>query len=356
MHSFVIGVMSGTSLDGLDIAYCKFSGFAGSLTGDIIHATTVDYSSDWRSKLANARNLSDSDLTQLGVRFAEMTSHEVQKFIKAHNITQVDYVASHGHTVHHEPHKGITVQIGDGQVMADLLKLPVVYDFRVQDVALGGQGAPLVPIGDRDLYRNFDACINIGGFANISFQERNITRAFDICPANIILNPMAQKLGFAFDEDGKLAQSGQLLPELLQALNSLDYYQQAPPKSLGIEWVEQHIWPLVKDSYNTIDVLNTFTLHMANQIAQICNLNKFSNVLLSGGGALNKFLVAALQQNGAHTRIAPHAHLHFKEAFVFAYLGYLKWHNEINVLCSVTGAKNNHVAGYIALPNYKKSN
>jgi anhydro-N-acetylmuramic acid kinase len=252
--------------------------------------------------------------------------------------------------VHHEPHKGITVQIGEGQVIANRLSLPVVCDFRSQDVRLGGQGAPLVPIGDRDLYARFDGCINIGGFANISFTQNNHTLAFDICPTNVVLNPLAQQLGKPYDAEGKLAESGQVIKELLTQLNQIGYYRDPWPKSLGVEFLGTHIWPLIHSNYEVVDVLRTCTTHMAYQIREVVKALGLKKVLVSGGGALNQFLLAEAQQDGVDLRIASDVHLHFKEAFVFAYLGYLKMNHKINVLCSVTGATKNHSSGVVFYP------
>lgn len=346
----IIGVMSGTSLDGMDIAYCEFSGFDSNLKGQIILGKTYSYSNEWRSKLHNSRTLSTLALQQLSVEFAELTVELVQRFLEEYQIKEIDYVASHGHTVHHDPDKGITVQIGEGHVISKGLGLPVIFDFRTQDVKFGGQGAPLVPIGDRDLYSSFDACINIGGFANISFQSNELTQAFDICPANVILNPIASKLGYAYDDKGGIAASGELIPSLLASLNNLEYYQLTTPKSLGVEFLDEFVWPLIEPRYKAPDILHTFTVHMAYQITKVIRQNGLEFVLLTGGGALNDFFVEKLKQSGVNVRIATDMDLHFKEAFVFAYLGYLKVNHKINVLSSVTGASHDHITGKLHKP------
>src|SRR5690606_325344 len=241
--------MSGTSLDGIDLVEIVLSVASAplgqrSLSGaegnewnfKILAAETIPYSSFWKDELREAINFSREKLERLDFKYTEKLSEEISKFIKKHNIHEIDAVCSHGHTVFHRPEKGLSYQIGNLPRISKILGQTVVCDFRVQDVELGGQGAPLVPIGDRLLFSEYDYCLNLGGFANCSFEKNGERIAFDICPVNIVLNKYAEKLGKDFDEDGKLAESGKVDEDLLNKLNSLSFYAEKPPKSLGMEW------------------------------------------------------------------------------------------------------------------------
>ena len=243
------------------------------------------------------------------------------------------------------------MQIGDGQIIANEVRQKVVCDFRTQDVSLGGQGAPLVPIGDELLFSEYDYCLNLGGFANISYKQNNKRIAFDVCPVNIVLNVYAQKLGFDYDDKGSLAKSGAYLLALGEALNSLDFYKQLPPKSLGLEWVQKEIFPIIDSSKrNPIDVLRTFTEHIAWAIAKV--LPKQARVLVTGGGAFNTYLLKRIKYYKDVTLIVPEEDIiNFKEALIFAFLGFLKLDNQVNCLGSVTGAVKDHSSGVIFYPN-----
>ena len=243
----VLGLMSGTSLDGLDLAHCSFSkNEVGKWHYRILSATTVSYGDAIKTKLKSLPNLSALELLKAHHWFGDMCGVEATNFLHQHSV-KVDFIASHGHTVFHHPSDGYTLQIGSGANIHAKTGLPVVCDFRTVDVALGGQGAPLVPVGDKLLFHDFTFCLNLGGIANISFQEQNKRIAFDICPVNIVLNAFAEKFNsaFAYDANGDIARSGVVIDTLLQALNNLKYYQQHYPKSLGKEWVDANIFPLL---------------------------------------------------------------------------------------------------------------
>ena len=242
------------------------------------------------------------------------------------------------------------MQIGNGQVIANTTGSKVVCDFRTQDVEFGGQGAPLVPIGDELLFSNYDYCLNLGGFANISFRERNERIAFDICPVNIVLNYYTNKIDLTFDDKGKLASSGKVNKKLLNQLNELEFYSRSYPKSLGLEWVVEFVYPLI-DSYKleTKDVLRTFTEHLAYQISEVIQNN--SNVLITGGGAFNNFLVERIEFYLLQKIDLPSIEIiDFKEALIFAFLGLLRIENQVNCLKSVTGANKDHSSGMILIP------
>lgn len=349
----VIGVMSGTSLDGIDISYSNLS-FNGQWSYEIIQAVTIPYDDYWKLKLANLAILNDNDLVLLDAAYSKHLSKIISNFIAENAIQEIDLIASHGHTAKHLPHQNITYQIGNLPEINTYLNQTIVCDFRVQDVALGGQGAPLVPIGDELLFHEFTHCINLGGFSNISFKMNNQRIAYDICPVNTVLNNLAQTLNLAFDMDGNLAKKGTINNTLLEELNALLYYYKDFPKSLGIEWVHQQIWPILNRYKMSVeDLLSTFVEHIAIQISKNTNQFTKSTLLFTGGGTFNTFLMERIAWHVEGTLIIPDEMLiNYKEALIFSLLGVLKLRGEINCLSSVTGAKINHSSGKIFKPNF----
>jgi anhydro-N-acetylmuramic acid kinase len=347
----VIGLMSGTSMDGLDIVYCDLFEENGKWDFKIHSAQTFSYSFEWLERLNSARKLASDELASLSLSYGELLGELVSGFIKERNLRNIDFVASHGHTIHHQPEAGVTVQIGDGKVLAGILKIPVISNFRIQDVKLGGQGAPLVPIGDLLLFGKFSACLNLGGFSNISYQKEDKRVAFDIGPANMILNYVALSLGFKYDMNGEIAKSGTIDVNLLNKLNALPYYSKKEPKSLGIEWVENNVYPIVNNDLKAANVMRTFVEHIAFQISVVMDEKQLENVLVTGGGAWNSFLMSELNAKVKGEIIIPDSlTVEFKEALVFAFLGVLRWENRVNVLWSVTGSKRDHSSGEIHFP------
>jgi anhydro-N-acetylmuramic acid kinase len=348
----IVGVMSGTSLDGIDFCWVRFTKKAH-WEFKILAAETVAYSTDMYAKLKTAITLSPDQLNHLNHEYTHYLGSRINAFIQKHQISNLDAVSSHGHTVFHQPEKGITLQIGNLPELTQQLQQTVVCDFRVQDVAMGGQGAPLVPIGDALLFAQYDFCLNLGGFANISFQHNNQRLAFDVCPANITLNHYAQTLGLPFDKGGALAKQGTLYLPLLEALNALDFYHKRPPKSLGLEWVQSTIYPLIASfDLDTNSVLRTLVEHTATQITNVLHHYNLSYGLFTGGGALNTFLMTRIEELlGSEIKNADSDLIHFKEALIFAFLGVLKLRNEVNCLQSVTGAKQDHSSGKIYFPS-----
>ena len=346
---YAIGLMSGTSLDGIDLVYVKFLK-NNHKNFKILASETVAYSLEWKQMLQNGIHFSSEELLQLDISYGKHLGAVLNNFIHNYKIETLDFIASHGHTILHQPEKGITLQVGSGKEIAKITKQKVVCDFRTQDVKLGGQGAPLVPIGDELLFSEFDFCLNLGGFSNVSFNKNNERVAFDICPVNIVLNFYANKIGLEYDASGKIASEGKLNQELLDALNSLDFYSRKPPKSLGLEWVQKEIFPLInKFEVDVSSVLRTFVEHVAIQIAKIIKDSKA--VLITGGGVYNSFLMERLK---CYTNVkvveSSDALINYKEALIFAFLGVLKIDNQVNCLQSVTGASKNHSSGVIFLP------
>lgn len=343
----VIGVMSGTSLDGLDMAYCEFV-MDDKWSFKIGASATITYSEKRENILKNAGLLRGDELISLDAKFGKYIGQEVKQFCGDHGL-QPDFISSHGHTVFHQPDLGFTFQIGNGVNIFAETGIPVVCDFRTQDVALGGQGAPLVPIGDALLFGDYGACLNLGGFANLSAQVKNERKAWDICALNTVLNHYACQAGMKFDKGGELARSGKLFKPLLNDLNNIEFYKKTPPKSLGVEWVQSALMHIMnRYDISVADKLNTYVHHVAEQISNNIESLQVSAVLVTGGGAYHTYLVETINKHLAAKLVIPDdATVQFKEALIFAFLGVLKWRGEVNVLKSVTGAGMNHSSGII---------
>jgi anhydro-N-acetylmuramic acid kinase len=345
----VIGVMSGTSLDGVDLAHIHFSISDCKWDYTILDCETIGYDSVWLNNLKKAVDFSSEELLKLNEDYSVLLGNFIKSFIDKHHVKNLDAVCSHGHTILHQPQNGFTLQIGNLPEIAKITNETVVCDFRVQDVQLGGQGAPLVPIGDRILFTDYDYCLNLGGFSNVSFEENGKRIAFDISPVNTVLNYYANQLGLDYDDKGKISKSGKINSDLLNALNALDYYKKPFPKSLGFEFVKTVVLPLMENYAIAIeDKMTTFTEHVGLQTG-LALPNSQGKMLITGGGAYNDFLIARMQHYLPNLDlIIPDAKtLEYKEALIFALLGVLKLRNEINVLSSVTGARNDHSSGVV---------
>lgn len=348
----VIGVMSGTSLDGVDLVYAKLIK-EKAYSFDILKMDTINYSEKWKKILFEAFNYSGERLVKLDADYGKYLGKLINNFIFKNSIENIDFIASHGHTIFHQPEKNYTLQIGNGAVIAAETKSKVICDFRVQDIALGGQGAPLVPIGDQLLFSEYRYCLNLGGFSNISFEKNNERVAFDICPVNIVMNYYTRKIGMEYDDKGNMASRGQLNNDLLDELNNLPFYIDDKPKSLGYEFVVDTVIPLI-DQYNlsTEDVLRSFVEHNAIQIANVLKRNSVNSdqdkVLITGGGAFNDYLINRIKQYTTVEVVIPSKEIiDFKEAVIFAFLGVLKDQDEVNCLKSVTGASKDHSSGVV---------
>ncbi len=342
--------MSGTSLDGLDIAHCTFSRNTETWDYSISKAVTVSYPPDLLDKLKNAGTLSGEELSLFHVDLGVFFGESVKRFMDENRL-KVDFVSSHGHTVFHQPERSFTLQIASPAHIAAITGCKVVADFRTGDVARGGHGAPLVPIGDELLFAEFDVCLNLGGIANLSFSENGKRVAFDVCPFNMLFNWLSAQLGHAFDEDGKLTASGRVDTALLTALNSLAYYEQSGPKSLGWEWVKDQVLPVLENSRIPVEnKLATCCAHAVHQLSRSIPVG-IKKVLLTGGGAYHRFFVAELKKAFVDVEIVVPSDeiIQYKEALIFAFLGLLRWEEQINCLSSVTGAKTNSISGAIYL-------
>lgn len=346
--NYIIGVMSGTSLDGIDLVYVKINA-PEKYSFEILKAKTISYSNDWKSALKEGFHLSGEKLVKLDANYGIYLGKTISTFIKENNIEKLDFIASHGHTIFHNPKKNYTFQIGNGPQITAITGIKTICDFRVQDVALGGQGAPLVPIGDELLFSEYDYCLNLGGFSNISFHKNRQRIAFDICPVNIVLNHYVASLNMEYDDKGNIASEGNIDNNLLKALNSLPFYNDAKPKSLGYEFVVETIFPMIdKQNLNIKDILRTFVEHIAIQISKKIDSDSKKTMLVTGGGAFNDFLMARLQSYTNTKLIIPDETIvNYKEALIFALLGFLKDEKKINCLKSVTGASKDHSSGVV---------
>jgi anhydro-N-acetylmuramic acid kinase len=340
MNSYrVVGLMSGTSLDGVDLALCVLDTNNGSWSFKVELAETIPYSGSRKKALSNLAGVSAEKFAEAHVSYGKYLGELVKDFLKR-NHAKADFIASHGHTLFHQPAKGFTTQIGDGAALSAACGLPVVCDFRSADVALGGQGAPLVPVGDKYLF----------GIANISFEKSGKRIAFDICPVNLVLNRLAAEKGRSYDRDGRLASNGNVQQGLLRKLNAVAFYKKPFPKSLGREDIEKNFLRILdKDNAETADKLRTFCEHIALQVAAVSGFA--GKMLVTGGGTFNSFLMSRIKECCNTEIVVPEKQIiGFKEALIFAFLGVLRWRNEVNCLGTVTGASRDSSGGAIYHP------
>jgi len=350
-----IGLMSGSSLDGLDIAFAEFHENAGKWSYEILEADCYPYSAEWAEKLKNAISLNAPDYQQLHVDYGHYLGQQVNRFIDAYQLHyKVALIASHGHTTFHVPAKKMTAQLGDGARIAAETQLPIVTDLRAMDIAFGGQGAPIVPIGEKLLLGDHEFFLNLGGIANISIAAAagEGYRAFDICPANRVLNMLAADGGKEYDKGGEMASQGSVNHSLLEQLNALEYYRLPYPKSLANDFGTDIVYPIIKKAGISIpDALATYVEHISFQIGSSLEKVKTQNarMLVTGGGAFNNFLVDQLRKKlsplGIEVVIPDARLVNYKEALVMALIGVLRWRQEYNVFSSVTGASRDSIGG-----------
>ena len=366
----VIGLMSGSSLDGLDIAFVEFSETAGKWGYTIKCAACIEYEIEWIQKLKNAIHLSALDYQLLHTEYGRFIGETVNDFIEKFQLQhKVNLIASHGHTIFHFPEKKMTHQLGDGAAIAAVTQLPVVSDLRSLDIAFGGQGAPIVPLGEKLLFPVHHYFLNIGGIANISvnskptnntdsYSDKNEIIAFDICAANRVLNMLANENNLDYDKDGQLALAGKIDDDLLEKLNALEYYSLPYPKSLANSFGTDIIYPLIKDfNLKTEDALSTYAEHIAlqikNALASYFSNTTIQELMITGGGAFNKYLVGRISKYLAQINfevfIPEDEVVIYKEALIMALLGVLRWREQYTVLASVTGATRNSIGGALWL-------
>jgi anhydro-N-acetylmuramic acid kinase len=359
MEYNVIGLMSGSSLDGLDIAFVQFEESAGKWQFDIKETSCILYPEEWRKKLSSLNGLKAEDYFLLHTAYGHWIGHRVIEFLEQKNLSyRVQLIASHGHTAFHLPARRMTAQLGDGGAISAVTGVRTISDLRNVDIALGGQGAPIVPIGEKLLLPEYNLFLNIGGIANLSVNGENFL-GFDVCPANRVLNSLAKNSDKGFDENGEMASAGQIDPLLLKKLNEFDYYGKSYPKSLSNEFGINEIIPLIeKSALSKYDALATYVRHIVIQVSRALSLLKEQlpdrgklNLLITGGGAHNKFLVESLRKEvspGNIECVVPEDQLvDYKEALIIAFMGVLRWREDINVMRSVTGASKDSINGAI---------
>lgn len=345
-HTDIIGIMSGTSLDGLDIALCRFYTDSGK-HHNILAAKTISYSDQWKVQLSEAHSLGAVDFMLLHNAFGNYIGQMINAFI-TDTSSKPDFISSHGHTVMHEPSKHLTVQIGNGAYIAATTGIDTICDFRTLDVAQGGEGAPLVPAGDQLLFNEYDATLNLGGFSNITILNKTPISGFDICPVNILLNTFSRMKGFPYDENGKIAASGQIHHPLLEMLESHPVYQHQKHPSLSREFTDQLIPLILQFGIAPEDILATVTKHIVLRIHSVIKTHNIHSCLVTGGGAYNCFLIDQLKQLSSICWTIPDSMIiEYKEAFIFAFLGLLRIKGHANVLTSVTHGKHNISSGII---------
>ncbi len=366
-----IGLMSGSSLDGLDIACCEMSRSATDQLDPIIEwklvqAATLPYSAMWQSRLTHLPNQSAIHFAKTHTYFGHYLAELVNNYLWQHPF-EPDFIASHGHTIFHDPAHRFTSQIGDGAALAALTGYPVISDFRYQDVAIDGEGAPLAPIADRLLFKGYDFYLNIGGIANISCHAAGRYIAFDVGPANQVLNALAAEAGLAYDAEGRLAAQGQPVTDLHHVVDQLAYFQKPYPKSLGNEWVRREVLPLYMENEATLaDRLHTACRQLARQTAlAIENIIKKEQLqkadyqlFISGGGAFNNFLIqcihkACTERLKLKIVLPERPIIEFKEAILMALMGLLRLENIPNCMASVTGAQRDTISGSIHQGHHK---
>ena len=354
-----IGVMSGSSLDGLDIVFTELTETGGKWSYSIIAAECVAYTDEWKENLRNAINLSALNYQLLHTAYGHFIGNKINEFIDTNNLHhRVNLIASHGHTTFHLPAQKMTAQLGDGAAIAAVTKLPVVTDLRNVDVAFGGQGAPIVPIGEKLLLSEYQYLLNIGGIANITINTNGNYKAFDVCAANSILNFLVADMGLLYDEGGKIAATGTVQTDLLQQLDSLSYYTQTAPKSLSNSFGISDVLPIIEGAtISKQDALRTYVEHIAIQVkaALVSNIvnDVAGKILITGGGAFNTFLIERLTDllstENIIVVVPQEQFVQYKEALIMALMGVLRWREEANVLCSVTGAEQNSIGGALWL-------
>jgi len=358
----VLGVMSGSSLDGLDLCISGFRQVENLWEGEIIASAAVSFPPHIYDRLGNARNLSALEITLLENEFTLFVAKALNENFNEHDFSLIGF---HGHTVFHNPSEGYTLQIGNGSLLSAECNKPVVYDFRRTDVALGGQGAPLVPVGDALLFNQYGGCLNLGGIANLSVIPKtgNTQKlsGYDVCACNQLLNNFAKQIGLSYDDGGRLAKLGDTSAELLTYYNSIPWLALPYPKSLGNEYVAQH-YIANAPKLHPADGLATACDHIAQQISKaITDSGLQGEVLVTGGGAFNTFLIEEISKklvqlnSNASLAISSPELIKFKEAHIFAFLGLLRCLEIENTWASVTGASKNAISGaLVGINPYKK--
>ena len=339
--------MSGSSLDGVDLAIIDFYKKKNKWKFKLLEFNTISYDYNLKNELSVAHNLNLNQIKKLDSKYTFVLASLINNFLEKLKIN-IDFVSSHGHTILHQPEKGVTIQIGNNIDLSNLISKKLICDFRTQDVLFGGQGAPLVPVGDYHLFSEFDYTLNLGGFANITNLTNQFPRAHDVCAVNTVLNKLSNELNLDYDSEGRIAMNGNLIKDLKNELDNILFYKDKPPKSLGVEWLNRVVYPILNKykSFKIEDILYTYSIHISEVLSR--ELPEGKKILLSGGGSFNNFLIDNIVQKSKSIITIPNKEIiNFKEAIIFAFIGVLKIRNEINCFKSVTGACKDHCSGVI---------
>lgn len=355
----VLGIMTGSSLDGVDLAYCILREDQQRWSYEIVNAECVPFPPLWKQRLLNLVLQNAVNYLKADAHFGHFLGETARKFIDEHQLeNRLDFIASHGQTIFHQPENQMTSQIGDGAAIVAETGFPVICNFRTTDVALGGQGAPMAPIIDRLFFPDYAFCLNLGGIANISVKRDGRMIGYDICGANMVLNMLCSSVGLDMDKDGEIARSGTVNLQLMDELNTQWYYDKPYPKTIGGGWVTKVFLPVFrKYRLKLEDALCTATEHIAQQISKDIKkiyvnegieLRDDDAVLVTGGGVFNKFLLERINHHvPISVVVADPQTSKFKEALLVALMGVLRLRGEVNMLASVTGAREDSCGGVI---------
>lgn len=344
-----LGVMSGSSLDGVDLALCTFTLKDDRWSFSLDDGCTVPYTAAFQERLQATMAGSALELARLDRDLGDMIGNACKEFLRGR---PVDVIGSHGHTIYHKPDEGLTLQIGHGARIAAITGRPVIFDFRTKDIALGGQGAPLVPLGEKLLFPEHRLFLNIGGICNIAQHQGGQVLGYDVCIGNQALNLLAGLEGLPFDNDGDLARAGSVDRTLLDRLNDLPFHHRPPPRSLGREWFQEAMVPLITEPGISVqDRMRTVVEHIAFTLTEAIGMGT-EKVLTTGGGAHNTFLVERLNALIGGRLIVPGKMVvDYKEAMIFAFLGVRGLRGESTALASVTGATRDSSGGHLVNAN-----
>ncbi len=358
----VVGLMSGSSLDGIDLSYCSYSTSGDAFDWELLNHATYPIPDTWKSRLLHLPEQSAKTFVKTHTYFGHFLSEVINDFIERQKITP-DFIASHGHTIFHEPNKRFTTQIGCGAAIATQTGLPVINDFRIQDISINGEGTPLAPAADLFLFEGYDFYLNLGGIANLTAKTVDQLVAFDVCPANQLLNFLANQINLAYDKDGILAKSGQLLPALMERLRDFEYYRMSYPKSLDNSWIKKEVLSIFQQFEEPVqDKLHTTCKFIAEEITNSLSTviqslkmgkNNHYKLLATGGGTFNEFLLECIVESNTKGNlpievVLPEKEIiDFKEAILMGLLGVLRVQNRPNCFASVTGAKYDTIGGIV---------
>lgn len=361
--SDILGVMSGSSMDGLDLAFIRLNTEVGkpgllSASYELLHGATMPIPEELLNQLKYSSKLDALSLLTLDQDFGSWAGKAIDTAIKQTSFSP-SLIGFHGHTVFHFPDRKVSFQLGHGAVLSAYTQLPVVTDFRSQDMALGGQGAPMVSIAEKWLWPDYSGFLNLGGICNITLKKtKEAYESADIWVCNQILNHLAREVGHSYDDRGLIAAKGLPIDELIEALLLAEWFEKKAPKSLDNSYLYEEVIPLFNKyrDYSTGDKLHSAVIVIAKAIANHVNAVYHSEaiqggIMLTGGGALNDFLVEKIRAELTCDIFLPDLEtIQFKEAIMVAFAGWLRWRGLPNFIKEATGAKSDAIGGVLHIP------